>query len=91
MATENHFPTLRDLRDKLSELVDLGLGDQPAQIIIVPDSSLQAIARIVAPPGYVHNKPALMVEFDAVAGRLPVLIYSTERMSGRNMPSRSAQ
>lgn len=91
MAEENQFPTIRDLRDKLSELVDQGLGDQPAQIIIVPDSTMQAIARVVAPPGYVHDKPALMIEFDAVGGRMPVLIYSTDRMSGREMKSRTPQ
>ena len=83
MATENMFPTLRDVRDKLSELVEQGLGDHPAQIVIVPDSTMQAIARVTAPPGYNHDKPALMVEFDGVAGRLPVIIYSTDRHSGR--------
>lgn len=88
---ENRFPTLRDLRDRLNELVDMGLGDQPAQIIIVPDSSLQAIARASAPAGYVHNKPALMVEFDGVDGRLPVLIYSVDRALGREIPSLATQ
>ncbi len=91
MAHENEFPTIRDLRDKLSELVDQGLGDQPAQIVIVPDSTIQAIASVVAPPGYVHDKPALMVEFEGVDGRLPVLIYSTDRAQGREMKSRADQ
>lgn len=37
MATEDKFPTLRDLRDGLTRLIDEGLGDLAAQIIIVPD------------------------------------------------------
>lgn len=38
MATEDKFPTIRDVRDRLSELVERGLGDLPAQIVIVPPS-----------------------------------------------------
>lgn len=91
MATENKFPTIRDFRDKLTELVELGLGDQPVQIIIVPDSSLQAIARVVAPPDFKHEKPALMVEMDGKDGRMPVLIYSTDRDQGRAMQTRQPQ
>lgn len=87
MASENNFPTIRDIRDKLSKLVELGLGDQPAQIVIVPASTIQAIARVVAPPGYVHDKPALLVEFEGVDGRLPVLVYTTDGMLGREMNS----
>lgn len=91
MAHESNFPTIRDLRDALSRLVDQGLGDQAAQIIIVPDSTLQAISRIVAPAGYSHDKPALMIEFGGVDGRMPVLVYSTDRAQGREMKSRTAQ
>ena len=69
----------------------MGLGDQPAQIIIVPDSSLQAIARASAPEGYIHDKPALMVEFDGVDGRMPVIVYSTDRMQGREIKSQAVQ
>lgn len=83
MATENMFPTLRDVRDKLNELVGQGLGDHPVQVVIVPDSTIQAIARATAPPGYKHDRPALMVEFDGIDGRMPILIYSTDRDSGR--------
>lgn len=80
---EHKFPTIRDVRDKLSELVELGLGDQPAQIVVVPDATLQAIARVVAPSGYKHDKPALLVEFDGIGGRMPVCIYTTDQMQTR--------
>lgn len=91
MASENNFPTIRDLRDTLSELVGLGLGDLPTQLVIVPDSTLQAIARVAAPLGYVHDKAALMVEFEGVDGRMPVVIYSTDRAQGREMKCRTPQ
>jgi hypothetical protein len=87
--TENKFPTLRDLRDKLSQLVNMGLGDHPAQIIIVPDSTLQAVAK-ASVPEWANDKPALMVEFDGVDGRMPVLVYSTDRMQGLEMKSRAS-
>jgi hypothetical protein len=50
-----------------------------------------AIALASAPPGYKNDKPALMVEFDGTDGRMSVLIYSTDRMQGREMPSRVKQ
>lgn len=92
MATENNFPTIRDFRDKLTELVEQGLGEQPVQILIVPDSTIQAIARVTAPDGYDNaSKPALMVEMDGTDGRMPVLIYSTDRDQWRAMPTRASQ
>jgi hypothetical protein len=79
---ENRFPTIRDMRDKLSELVERGLGDLPVQLIIVPDSTLQAVARASMPEGtnYNPNKPALMIEFDGVDGRIAVPMMSVEKM-----------
>lgn len=91
MTTEDRYPTIRDIRDKLDELVAQGLGDLPAQLVIVPDSTMQALARTLAPPGYVHAKPALMIEFDAIGGRLPVAVYSADRISGRGMKTRTTQ
>lgn len=92
MRSESSFPTLRDFRDRLSELVDEGLGDLPAQILVLPDSTIQAIARHVGASGEANLRPALMIELDGgTSGRLPVSVISTDRMNGGGMPSRKAQ
>jgi hypothetical protein len=81
---ESQFPTLREMRDRLTALVSAGLGDHPVQALHVPDSTLQAIARNEAPVALV--KPALMIEFEAPEdGRLGVCIVSTDRFSGHGM------
>jgi hypothetical protein len=89
---ENEFPTIRDLRDRLSELVDRGLGDHPVQVVVVPDSTMQAIARDA---GFVDDRgrPVLMAE---LAGpndgtRIPVTILSTDRWTGHEMPTANSQ
>jgi hypothetical protein len=43
--SERTFPTLADFRDSLTELIDKGLCDLPAQTLVVPDSTLQGVAR----------------------------------------------
>lgn len=58
--TENEFPTICDLRDRLTELVEKGLGELPVQILVVPDSTLQAIARNSGQKD--DAKPALMID-----------------------------
>lgn len=73
MATENEFPTIADLRDCLSELIEQGFGDQPVQVLVVPDSTLQAIAASI--PGG-DAKPALMIDLTTDTGRLPVGLIS---------------
>ena len=66
--TENTFPTIRDLRDRLGDLVEQGLGELPVQILIVPDSTLQAIARNAGQKD--DAKPALMIDlFDGLRRR----------------------
>ncbi len=85
---ESDFPTIRDLRDGLARLVDAGLGDLPVQVIIAPDSTMQAIARATVPG---HSVPAILMEFDAVGGRLPMTMVTTDRWSGREMKSRTSQ
>lgn len=75
---ENEFPTIRDVRDRLAELVDRGLGDLPVQLVVAPDSTMQAIAR--ATPGFDPRKPALLIEFGGDQGRLPVSLISAERL-----------
>jgi hypothetical protein len=82
---EAEFPTIRDLRDRLSELIEQGLGGQPVQVVVVPDSTIQALARSA---GSGDGKPALMVELPGDQGRLPVALISTERFGhGNAMPS----
>lgn len=83
---ENEFPTIAQLRDCLTRLVDCGLGAQPVQILLVPDSTLQATARATGGPDYNPANPALMIELEVTDGsRLPVTIMSADRMHGRGM------
>lgn len=91
---ESDFPTLRDFRDRLSELVDKGLGELAAQILVVPDSTMQAIASHIDPTRKQGAAPALMIDLDqGNEGRqMPVSLISTDRMSGGvGMPSRRIQ
>lgn len=86
---ESEFTTIRDLNDRLSSLVSDGLGDLPVQVLVVPDSTLQAIAR-VSGGAQEGDRPALMIELGGGAeGRIPVSIVSTDRMQGRGMPLRT--
>jgi len=88
---ESKFPTLQDLRDGLTRLVDAGIGALPVQVLVVPDSTIQAIARISAPKHDHDNRPALMVELDASEDRLPVTVLSTDRWQGGGMQTNRAQ
>lgn len=92
MASENHFPNIRDLRDRLTLLVQQGFGNLPVQIVIAPDSTMQALARAEGDSGDSGDKPALMIEFvDPECARLPVCFISTDRMSAKGMPTLTAQ
>lgn len=82
MSNESKFPTIRDVRDRLSELVEQGLGDLPVQFLVASDSTMQAIAIATGGPDYNMHKPALMIELEPTADRLPVALISTERLSG---------
>lgn len=84
MASEQNFPTIRDLRDRLSNLIDRGFGALPVQIVVAPDSSIQALADAEGP----HGKPAIMIEFP-IEGRLfGISFISTDRLGGGNsMPT----
>jgi len=78
---ENRFPTIRDLRAALDSLVDRGLGDLPVQILIAPDSTIQALVRNIEPT--YQGKPALMIDLtQGTDGRMPVAVISTARLSG---------
>jgi hypothetical protein len=75
---ESTFPTIRDARDALAQLVDKGLGDLPIQLVIVPASTLAVIAKDA---GHTGPKPALMVEITAHDGaESGVLLYAVEAM-----------
>ena len=84
---ENQFPTIRDVRDRLSELVDKGFGDHPCQVLVVPDSTLQAIARTAGQTP--DDKPALMIDLCGDSDRLPVALISAQRLSNRGMNLRT--
>lgn len=86
---ENKFPTISDMRDQLSHLVEMGYGDLPVQILVAPDSTMQILAKDMG--GAAGGRPALMIDFGSRGGRLPVSIISTERLSGPGMPSRKTQ
>ncbi|MGZ6195517.1 MAG: hypothetical protein ACXWML_09830 [Candidatus Binataceae bacterium] len=82
MATEEKFPTLRDLRDGLTRLIDAGLGDLPTQVLVVPASTLACVARYLVPELGQNHRPK-MIEFEPVEGRLGALIYTTDFDNGR--------
>lgn len=88
---ECNFPTIADLADRMADLVAQGLGAFPVQIVVVPDSTLQAIAKM---NGYAGTKPALMAEMvtEPATPRLPVCVISADRLSGNGgMPSLKPQ
>lgn len=74
---ENNFPIISDLCEGLRRLVDGGLGNLPVQVLVVPDSTMQAIGRVT--PGFDPAKPVMMVEFDGVDGRIGPAVLSTDR------------
>jgi hypothetical protein len=83
---ESDFPTIRHLRDCLSDLVNYGLGDHPVQIVVVPDSTIQAIAQATGGPDYDNSKPVLLIELEIPDGsRLPVSLISTKQMRARSI------
>jgi hypothetical protein len=77
-VTEDKFPTIRDLRDSLSRLIDAGLGDLPVQIVICPVSTMEAVARSTGGPEWDGTKRALMIELGSSDGRLPTSMVSAD-------------
>lgn len=73
---ESEFATIADLHAALSDLVGRGFGELPVQVLVVPGSTLQTLAR--AEGAVDDDKPALMIEFGGDSGRFPVSILSTE-------------
>lgn len=85
MATENNFPTIKDYRDLLSDVIDKGFGDLPVQILVVPDSTLQALARHRGERD--SDKPAIMMQWLIDPARLPVSFISAGRLKDCGMPT----
>jgi hypothetical protein len=75
---ESDFPTIMDLRDCLSKLVDQGLGELPIQIVVMPDTTIQALAKAQLWDG----KPATMLQYSRDGKELGVMFISTDRLSG---------
>lgn len=75
MAEENRFPTISDFHRALGALIGQGFGECPAQLLVVTDSTLQAIAGD-------QPKPALMIDLpaDDHTGRLPPALISIRGM-----------
>lgn len=75
---ESKFPTIKDVHSVMAELIDEGLGDLPVQVLVAPDTTIQALARHAGATD--DSKPALMLEFDGKDGRIGVMVMSTERL-----------
>jgi hypothetical protein len=75
---ESEFPTLRDLAAIVAELIAEGFGDLPFQIVVAPDSTLQALARHAGATD--DDKPAMMIKFGDDDARYAVSFISTERL-----------
>lgn len=79
---ESEFPTIRDLRDRLSDLIEQGLGDHPVQVVVVPAATMLVIARATGAPDD-KAKPPLMIELGVGrTERLPVSLVSVDFLSG---------
>jgi len=81
---ENEFPTIDDTRTILDDLAKDGFGGLPVQIIMVPSSTMQALARHYSPEGGVDGKVAAMIEMtpDENGGRIPVCIVNADGFMG---------
>lgn len=81
---ESEFPTIRDLRDGLSGLVERGLGDHPVQVVVIPSSTMHTIARAMNGPDCLKDgRPPLMLELVVdKQNRIPVVFVSTDYLNG---------
>lgn len=78
MAEENEFPTIGDFCDVLNKIRSDGFGDLPAQVLVVPDSTIQALARHAGAKD--DDKPALMLLFRSDNSRPECGLVTTDRM-----------
>ena len=86
---ESQFPTIRSFSEALARLVEEGFGDFPAQIMIVPDSTIQAIAQSSGHSA--DAKPALMIDMDTPEHRMPTSLISAVWITGKKMPTTRSQ
>lgn len=86
---ENEFPTIQDVHAVLADLIDRGLGGLPVQVLVCPDSTMQALARDAGAKD--DAKPALLIEFDGKEGRHPVTVLSTARLGKSAGPRQAVQ
>jgi hypothetical protein len=89
MSEPPNLPSIKDLHECLSELIASGVGDLPIQLLIVPDSTLQALARATN-AGHDDTKPALMIDLSGTSGKA-VGLFSADRLLGSGMPSIARQ
>jgi hypothetical protein len=61
-VSEDQFPTIAQAHAVLFDLIKRGFGELPVQILIAPDSTIQALARDAGATD--DQKPALMLEFE---------------------------
>lgn len=81
---ESEFPTIQDLRDRLTELIELGLGDHPVQIVIVPATTMKAVCIATGPMPANDYRPPLMIELGVDrTERMAVTIVSTDYLNSR--------
>lgn len=81
---ESTWPTIRDASVILAELVAKGLGDLPVQVLLVPDSTMQALARAAGAKD--DAKPALMIDYtpDDNPTRPAFGIITADRLDGNS-------
>ena len=89
MKPESEFPTINDAIKRLSELANSGLGSLAIQAIIVPDSTLQTIAK-TSFEAEENLKPALMIELGSSERSSSVLLVSAEPLNGNGMETTTA-
>lgn len=75
---ESEFPTIEDARDVLQQLVDKGFGKLPVQVLVVPTSTMIALARDA---GHAGPKPIMLEMMAREGADLGVLIASVDGMS----------
>ncbi len=78
---ESEFPTFNDYAAAIADLIARGLGELPASVLVVPDSTMQACARIYGSPKP-GDKPAIMMDFERQGGRLAACLLSDAQMTG---------
>jgi hypothetical protein len=77
-------PTISDLRDRLSDLIDAGFGDCPVEL--APDATIQKIAEGHRAPH--QTGPAVAIELAGFSDRYPVVICTSRPQS--EMPDNPA-